>query len=88
MTQAGSELVSLVPTRVDWRKQVTEDILTSDAVRGMEKAFAQKLIAEKELKHAQADATVKICMKLKGQGNYRMSKMKRSDQPIREEDAM
>ena len=52
MACSGSELVSLLSSRVDWRKQVMEDIMTSRPVADMEKAFVDTLVVEQELRHS------------------------------------
>ncbi len=87
MTRAGSELVSLLPGRVDWWLTVMEDIMSSQSIQTMVRTFEQHLVATKEMKHTQIDATVKVCMKLKGQGNYRMAAANREAQAMDESEA-
>ena len=43
MARAGSELVSLLPTRIDWWFGVLEDLVESSKVKELESRFIDKL---------------------------------------------
>ena len=88
MTRAGSDLVCLLPTRTDWWMRICEDMLSSAQVTNIERRLLQRLHETSEMAHAQFDATVKIVMNIKGQGNFRMNKKKRASQALPEENAL
>lgn len=87
MVVQGSELVSLLPTRLDWWYKVLEDVLTSCPISSMRTRFLMERYNDAEFKYCSIDATVKCCMNLRGQCNYRASMHLRRDQPIRDEEA-
>ena len=88
LSRAGCELVSLLPTDIGWWLKVAEDITTSAQFVSMEDRFLAKLKTVRDLRFTAVDTTVKITMSLKGQSNYRMSKLVRMDVAVPEHEAV
>ena len=89
MRRHGCEVVAMLPVRVDdWWAALMEDIMSSDVVQKMQQSFINSLTATKEMEHPQFDATAKVMMQIKSQGNYRTSKILKMSQALPDEQAL
>ena len=86
--QQGSALVSLLPTESGWWQTVLEDIMASKSIAEIKQGLRLQCLQHNRYKYCSADATVKCCMSLRGQANYRASAALRADQAIAEGDKL
>ncbi|CAE7238208.1 unnamed protein product [Symbiodinium sp. KB8] len=79
---AGNVLSSLYPTHARFWWPVLEDITYSPAVQDKLRGMLATLEQADEWLYISVDATLKTCLKLKGQESYRASKRVRNEAPF------
>ena len=80
--EAGNELSHLLPTFVSTWLSILEDIMQSPMVTARRASLMQQCIDHQEFTHVCLDATLRCCMRIKGQANYRKSKEVRENAPV------
>ena len=80
--QAGNKLSTLLPADVKHWLPMLEDITISPSFTTRMSVMTAHLEAEHEWTYISLDATLKICLKLKGQTSYRASASARNDAPF------
>ena len=78
----GSEVVSLLPRRVDTWLKLIEDVFNSAYVTGLQAARLDECCERGEFDHVSLDATIRIVRRMKGQADYRSSKATRNAAPV------
>ena len=80
-----NKLSSLLPVHVRYWLPLLEDIAFSDAFSRKMQSMMAQLELDQEWFYVSLDATLKTCMKLKGQESYRAEKSKRDAAPFGDE---
>lgn len=72
LTTKGSRLVSLLPKYGSaWWTRVLDDLFNCPSVQDVRRRLLEQFRAQGEFESISIDATVKVCMGVLGQGNYR-----------------
>ena len=80
--QSGNELATLLPSLGQHWLPMLEDITASPAYQARLTSMVKHLEADKEWLYLSMDATLKVCLKLKGQESYRAAAEKRNNAPF------
>ncbi|CAE7650574.1 unnamed protein product [Symbiodinium sp. CCMP2592] len=80
--EAGNQLSSLYPTHTRHWWPLLEDVAYSAAVQTKMNEMLDVLLENKEWLYVSVDATLKTCLKLKGQESYRAPKAARNAAPF------
>ena len=86
--EAGNELSNLLPTHTQHWWPIVEDVFTSTAVRNLLASLQLTFEAASEYTCISIDATLKVAMCIKGQGNYRASAAVRNDACFGDDEAL
>ena len=80
--KCGNKLATLLPPDVRHWLPMLEDITMSPAFKEKTSVMSKHLEANKEWVYLSMDATLKVCLKLRGQASYRASAQERQDAPF------
>ena len=78
----------LLPVNVRTWLELLEDVMSCACVEALTKNLLEQCREREEFRYVCMDATVRVAMRLKGQGNYRMSAEKRAEQVVKDDEAL
>ncbi|CAK0831613.1 unnamed protein product [Prorocentrum cordatum] len=87
VVEQGSELSSMLPTRVDHWLKLMEDAFNSAHVERRSTALMEECHRHEEFLHVSMDATIRILRRVKGQADYRSAQAVRDAAPVPDVDA-
>ncbi|CAK0844681.1 unnamed protein product [Prorocentrum cordatum] len=87
VVEQGSELSSMLPTRVDHWLKLMEDVFNSAHVEMRSAALMEECHRHEEFPHVSMDATIRILRNVTGQADYRSAQAVRDAAPVPDVDA-
>ena len=88
MTENGSPVARLLPTRVSYWWPLVEDIFGSDVILARSERMVKHFVDNDELAVISVDATFRCCLSIAGQASFRASKKERAEAAFGDADAV